>query len=279
MVDIPRMLKNQDNSYGYSVSGFLQMPVHVKNERNTGLVRQFFQSSLPLAGCWNTNEFQNMYVNGFFYIVSMSLIIITPEITHPAEIDLIHAFFENGLVKLHVRKPFFSATDYRGFLYQIDQKFHPRISIHDHFELLKTFPGLGLHLRSRARENEKIIHSIGSLSPATISTSFHSWNEIEKNQYPFDYVFISPVFDSISKKGYSANINLPEIKVVKQKIALQNKKQPRIIALGGVDATNIGSLYQNGFDGAAVLGAVWESGNPLGSFLKLKETITALGGA
>lgn len=240
-----------------------------------GLVQQIRQALFAAGRPLSIHELPNFYLKDFFYIVSMRLIIITPEINHPEEIDFIHALFENGLLQLHVRKPFFSTTDYHDFLCQINQKYHSRISIHDNSELLKVFPGLGLHVRSLTRESEKIGNIIGSLSPSTISTSFHSWNEIEKNQYPFDYVFISPVFDSISKKGYRANINLAEIKEIKQKMALQNKKQFPIIALGGVDATNIGLLYQNGFDGAAVLGAVWESGDPLGYFLKLKETIKA----
>ncbi len=203
----------------------------------------------------------------------MDLIIITPEINLLNEIDLIHTFFANGLSKLHLRKPFFTLTDYRNFLSQIDINFHSKISIHGSFEILKEFSSLGVHLTIQAREEGRFTEIINLSEPSTLSTSFHSWKEIEANQYPFDYVFISPVFNSISKKGYYAAIDLSETRYVKQKISLENKKTPSIIALGGVDATNIGLLKQNDFDGAAVLGAIWESENPIASFMKIKETI------
>ena len=205
----------------------------------------------------------------------MNLFIITPEIDHPEEIGLIHTFFENGLSKLHLRKPFFSLSDYRDFLNRIDKKLHSGISIHNHFSLLTEFPGLGAHITGEARKEGRFPEIIHLLKPSTLSTSFHSWKEIEDNRYPFDYVFISPVFDSISKKGYSAKIDLPAIKQVKQKIISNNKKLPSIIALGGIDAVNMGLLYQHGFDGMAVLGAVWESANPLASFMKIKENLKA----
>jgi thiamine monophosphate synthase len=32
-------------------------------------------------------------------------------------------------------------------------------------------------------------------------------------------------------------------------------------------------LQQSGFDGAAVLGAIWEAEDPIASYIKIKETI------
>lgn len=203
----------------------------------------------------------------------MDLIIITPEINHPEEIKLIPVFYSNGLSKLHLRKPFFALSDYRDYISRIDKKFHSRISIHNHFSLLNEFPGLGAHITSQAREEGRFTEIINLSNPSSISTSFHSWKEIEISRDPFDYVFISPVFESISKKNYNAAIDLSAIGRVKQKISLQNKKLPSIIALGGVDAKNIGLLQQKGFDGVAVLGAIWESEDPMVSFTKIKEII------
>lgn len=204
----------------------------------------------------------------------MDLIIITPEINHPEESGSISVFFSNGLSKLHLRKPFFTLSDYHDYISRIDKKFHSRISIHSHFSLLNEFSGLGAHITSQVREEGRLPEIINLSEPSTISTSFHSWKEIETNQFVFDYVFISPVFNSISKKGYNTAIDLSAIRQVKQIISFENKKTPSIIALGGVDANNIGLLQQNGFDGAAVLGAIWESKDPIASFMKIKETIT-----
>lgn len=198
---------------------------------------------------------------------------ITSEIDYANEIELIHGFFTNGLLKLHLRKPHFTFTDYHGFLFQIDKKFHHQISIHDNFSLLKIFPDLGIHLTSKLRGEGNYHEKISMINPSTSSTSFHSWKEIEDNLYPFDYAFISPVFDSISKKGYKAAIDLSEVNRVKKKLIEKEGKHPSIIALGGIDVSNIELLYKNGFDGAAILGAVWESKDPLSSFLQINEMV------
>lgn len=207
------------------------------------------------------------------YFVPMNMIIITPEKSHPDEVELVRSFFANGLFKLHLRKPYLSAAGYRDFLNQIDQKFHCQISIHGNFELLKEFPGLGIHFNSHQRESVNLFQTLKELKPSACSTSFHTWKEIEENEYPFDYVFISPVFDSISKKGYKAAIDLSGALEIKQAFTSRKKKHPAIYALGGIHAGNIGLLNEYGFDGAAVLGAIWESADPLASFLQMKSAL------
>ena len=39
----------------------------------------------------------------------------------------------------------------------------------------------------------------------TVSTSTHNIDEVKQSQNYCDYVFVSPIFDSISKSGYLAN--------------------------------------------------------------------------
>ena len=67
-----------------------------------------------------------------------------------------------------------------------------------------------------------------------------------------DYMFLSPVFDSISKRGYSSHFSLEDIK------SNSGIVKDRVFALGGVSADNIGLLPDAGFGGAAVLGFLWE---------------------
>jgi len=95
--------------------------------------------------------------------------------------------------------------------------------------------------------------------------SAHSFEELEKTST--DICFLSPVFDSISKFGYKAKYNSQELK---EGIASwkENHSQ-KLFALGGVDAENIAELASLGFDGAAVLGAVWHSPDPVEALLEI----------
>ena len=77
-------------------------------------------------------------------------------------------------------------------------------------------------------------------------------NAKEKNLSPdFDYAFFGPVFSSISKINY--------ISVIEDDLNLSlNKTSTKIIAIGGINEENIKNVFDMGFDGAAVLGAIWQ---------------------
>lgn len=65
-------------------------------------------------------------------------------------------------------------------------------------------------------------------------------------------MFLNPVFNSISKAGYTG---FADASFILQK----SVNQPEVIALGGIDATNIHQLKTMNFDGAAVLGSIWQN--------------------
>jgi thiamine-phosphate pyrophosphorylase len=98
-----------------------------------------------------------------------------------------------------------------------------------------------------------------------ISTSFHSLEEIKQNSKNYEYAFLSPVFDSISKQGYKSTFDKTTLKTQLTEL----NKNVEIIALGGIDENNIQQAMELGFDGVAVLGAVWQSENPIEKFKKL----------
>ncbi|MGZ4048350.1 MAG: thiamine phosphate synthase, partial [Bacteroidia bacterium] len=47
----------------------------------------------------------------------------------------------------------------------------------------------------------------------------------------------------------------------------------KIIALGGIDENTIQEAINLGFDGAAVLGAIWMSKDPLEKFINLQNSL------
>jgi thiamine-phosphate pyrophosphorylase len=69
-----------------------------------------------------------------------------------------------------------------------------------------------------------------------------------------DYLFLSPVFDSISKENYNSRFPESLLCDLKSKGIINEK----VIALGGVNKHNISKVKDYGFGGAAVLGALWE---------------------
>jgi thiamine-phosphate pyrophosphorylase len=69
------------------------------------------------------------------------------------------------------------------------------------------------------------------------------------------------VFDSISKPGYKGMHNK----------SAEKFNRP-VLALGGIDDTNISRLREWGFTGAALLGAIWkEPANAINRFKNILE--------
>jgi thiamine-phosphate pyrophosphorylase len=191
------------------------------------------------------------------------IIVITPEEVVQNETEIINELFQEGLNLLHIRKPFINAEEMKDFIQKIDFEFHQKLVLHSHYDLAENFNISRFHFREVDRQNGLY----QSFTDKTISTSVHdieSFNHLNKE---WEYAFISPVFPSISKKGYGEN------STISNDIKKRDNSNVRLIALGGINENNIHHVFDNNIDGVALLGAIWESDKPLNVFKKCKQNI------
>ena len=133
------------------------------------------------------------------------------------------------------------------WIFELDPEFRERIVVHGHVELCDSFGLAGVH--------------------GVDSKSMHSFAELHAYNAPCSYAFLSPIYDSNSKLGYNAAFSEEEIKKgIADWRAKPGHPVQKLFALGGVDAFNLAQLVDWGFDGAAILGAVWNAANPLGAW-------------
>ncbi len=196
----------------------------------------------------------------------MELIVITHPVMLPGEAVIINELFAHGLARLHVRKPDVTKAELHALLEQIDPQFRGRIALHQHHGLASEFGITGLHFTEQDRlaqdkETLELLKSNGSI----LSTSMHDPEVLERLPHCFDYVFLGPVFDSISKAGYSSKIPAD--------FRLKKYSFPgKVIALGGIDVENLKFALEMGFDGAAVLGSIWQNPeNAIAQFEQLRS--------
>ena len=173
------------------------------------------------------------------------LIVITTPTCFEGEAACINTLFAHGLMRLHLRKPKASEDAIETLLKQIDTEYHARIVLHDAFDLINRYAVGGLHLNSRNRLPLKQFKG-------SISRSCHSLEELERYK-TYDYLLLSPIYNSISKEGYGSTFSPTELKQAEKAGIIT----PRIIALGGIDAAAIKELQPSAFGGVAVLGALW----------------------
>lgn len=163
---------------------------------------------------------------------------ITLPYFYKGEAEKIIEIFQNEEADIiHLRKPYSNLEKLEKLIKGIPEEFYPRLRLHDHFSLMDKYGLGGVHLNSRNPEppspncnTSKSIHTIQELNLAA----------------EFDYVTLSPIFDSISKPGYLAQFNLEDLK--------KHLHDRKVIALGGVTPEKFMLLKQTGFKGAAMSG-------------------------
>jgi thiamine-phosphate pyrophosphorylase len=172
------------------------------------------------------------------------------------EADTLEALLEAGVDRLHLRKPEMEVTELEALVKRLAPRWGERLVLHGPraVELAMWYGVPNVHgVNGRERRLK-------------VSMSVHSWEELGRLPAGLEYAFISPVFDSISKKGYNANASL---------LQRPSGELPcRPMALGGVGAATIGELLKAGWTGAAVLGWIWEEpGAAVRRFEQLKLLI------
>ncbi len=203
------------------------------------------------------------------------LIIITSPLPLENENEHIISLFKEGLEILHLRKPDMAKEEYEQLLLSIPEEYHKRIMLHDFFELAEQYNVRGVHLNQRNPKYK-------GTKEIKISKSCHSMPELEMIDM-YDYVFLSPIFDCISKNGYKSSFSNEEL----LEASLSGLINEKVIALGGIDEKTLPLLGSYNFGGIALLGAIWNSlpenypkeensKNIVQRFLKIKSLLKQL---
>ena len=180
----------------------------------------------------------------------MKLIVISKENFFPEEACWINAMMSEYPFILHLRKPYASLAELETLVQQIHPAYYDRLVLNDHYALAEKYRLKGIHWNAR---NQYFKLEGAYWQKASISRSCHSIQEVEMYKDQYHYVTLSPIFDSISKQGYKAAFSESELKSAIGQGIINHQ----VIALGGIDSSNIHQLATMGFGGAAVLGVIW----------------------
>lgn len=199
----------------------------------------------------------------------IKILLLTDTVNHEGETQLITKFFENGLDILHIRKPNMSRSKLEAYIQEIPEKFWGQIVIHGYFELAIKYKLRGIHASKSKRKSKffkwvRLPYLRLKMPSLQVSTSFHHLASLYEETTPYDYVFLSPIFDSISKSGYQSGFSHQNLAM-----AVQRSKF-KIMALGGVELDKIESLSEMKFHGAVLSGVIWQSENKLEVFKAIR---------
>lgn len=203
-----------------------------------------------------------------------SLLAITPHELAP-ELAWLPELFGAGLWRLHVRKPGWSRAELAAYLAAIAPPYRSQLVLHSHYDLAPEYGLGGIHLTEISRQQPEVPRLLRRLGGLSVSASLHTLADVQQHRRRYSYVTLSPIFNSISKENYPSGFDLAAVQAVLQRLAARPAYRPQVVALGGIDAQNIGRVRQAGFTGAAVLGSIWQSPDPVAAWRQLAASAQA----
>ena len=197
----------------------------------------------------------------------MKLIIISPSQKKESELPHLLFMLENGLSTYHLRKTKFSTKELHDFIVEIPEKYHKRLVIHTHHELALKFNLKGIYISSAHKKNKirnwiKMTWFSIRKKDLQISGTARSIDNVLLKNLDYDYIFLSPVYDSLVgsfQGGFTENT----LKI------LLKKSKTKVIARGGITPDVIEKSHKLGFSGVAFYSSIWKSKNPSETFTKI----------
>ncbi|MFN6946586.1 MAG: thiamine phosphate synthase [Cytophagaceae bacterium] len=180
---------------------------------------------------------------------------------HEGEEEVVKSLFEEGLEHFHLRKPGWEKEQVLGYLRNLHPSSYRNIIIHNNYDLIQKYNLKGIHLPGTYIENANsrqlnLLIKEAQLRGLRVTGAAHSMDEVKNCKIRYESLFLSPLFDSISKEGYKSGFILKDLgnDLIEYK---KGKKYSEIWALGGITEKNLCIALQMGFAGAGILGAVW----------------------
>lgn len=204
------------------------------------------------------------------------VIVYSAESNIKDEIYYLNDLLANGLVQLHIRKPSTPKYVLENLILNIDPQKHQNLIIHSHYDLLAKYDLKGIHFTKKYLEkahplNVETLINTSRVKSFSLSKPVHFLKELESVEDYYEFVTLSPIFDSISKEGYRGKKDeLSNFRSIK-------RDGLNVYALGGITKDNIALVKEMGFDGAILLGAVWNSDDPVRQYKEVLNTIESIG--
>ena len=172
------------------------------------------------------------------------LILLTSPTRLFSENYLFRELLEAGIPALHVRRGDGSEILQQN-LNMIPVALRKATIVHEHPALALKYNLMGVHFKSTSEVKD-------ADKSLVRGKSVHSFEEAEEYAH-LDYLYLSPIFNSISKEEYTSKFDDEELKDF-----LTNwKGKAKLYALGGINAETAKKAFDMGFYGVVALGCVW----------------------
>ncbi len=192
-----------------------------------------------------------------------TLVLFTPT-RSPWDAKTVVKLFDAGLGRLHVQSVRdWNVRQYEAFLQQVPEVFWNRIVLEEQPDLVLSRKLAGFQMLPGDRIPPRWPKT------AALSLKCHSYDEMRSTPKGCHYLFLSPIFPSVSKRDYVPQRTHREFQVIVERWRAEGGCP--VYGLGGITPQNAAHVRALGFDGMAFIGSVWESAQPVQAFLELER--------
>lgn len=186
--------------------------------------------------------------------------------------DVVAAAARGGVGALQVREKDLSARE----LYALGQRlravlapYHVPLLINDRLDVALALDAAGVHLAGHSLPTAVARRLVGSTKILGVST--HSVDEARQAADDgADFVVFGPVFTTPSKLAYGPPQGLHHLETVVTQVRIP------VIAIGGIDLTNLSQVLQAGAYGVAMIRAVLAAPDPYTATRQLQAALGVL---
>jgi thiamine-phosphate pyrophosphorylase len=196
----------------------------------------------------------------------MNIVVISPESADARETGAMEGLFAEGLRRYHVRKPLWSGEELEAWLLRLPAEWRSRIVLHGNPELAESLGLCGSHERDE-----------GGIAPERgFSRSCHDLQSLWQHLQIYEQILFGPVFPSLTKDGYGPAEDFQWDELQSVLTTARTEGDARVLAIGGITAARLPRCAELGFDGAAVLGAVWNDPDPVRAYAAVRDAAARL---
>lgn len=188
-----------------------------------------------------------------------------------ATAPVLHAAVQGGITCVQLRDKISSDDEFVRWAKPIADVLKARgipLIINDRIEVAQRLKADGVHLGASDRPWIEARRALGPA--AVIGLSVESEEEAAAAESAdVDYLGVSAIFATATK------MDLKRLWGLKGLRSLRGKSRHPLVAIGGIDATNVSAVFENGADGIAVVSAICAAEDPLLATRTLRARVDA----
>lgn len=186
-----------------------------------------------------------------------------------SHVDQVQKLIDGGATVIQLRDKHARARDFYEQAVEcvrIARKHEVRIVINDRADIALAAKADGVHLGQGDMPPARARDLLGKT--AIIGLSTHSVDQARLAiSLPIDYIGIGPIFATSTKQDTDPVVGLDGLRAVKAVVAMP------VVAIGGIDETNILGVFDAGADSAAIIHAIVSDAEKLSSQMSLLRSL------